>query len=320
MLRFIIRRLLQGILTLWLVSTTVFVMGYLIPNDPARAIAGEKASLAQVERVHKALGLDRPLIVQYGDYMGRLVKLDLGKSYLNGGTGVFTLIKSSLPTTVYLVFGAGILWLSFGILSGVLSAVRARTWVDKAVTSFVLIGLSVPPAVFALLLSYVMFYQLWTHGVHLFVIGPAPTPSTDFTGFLQHMALPWVALAFFLVATYTRLTRGSLLEVFGEDYMRTAKSKGLSDRRIIYRHGLRAALTPVITQFGVDIGALIGGTLVTESVFGLNGFGRMAINALQTGDVPTVIGAALFVAMFVVVANLIVDVLYAFLDPRIRLA
>jgi peptide/nickel transport system permease protein len=166
-----------------------------------------------------------------------------------------------------------------------------------------------------------MFFTLRVKaGINLFDIGP-PGSLFDNPGlFLSRMVLPWIALAYLIVASYTRLTRSSMLEVMGEDYMRTARAKGLSRRRVIYRHGLRAALTPVITQFGVDIGSLIGGTLVTETVFGLNGFGFLAVHSLEVGDLPTVIGVSIFVAMFVVVANLLVDIGYAFLDPRIRLS
>jgi ABC-type dipeptide/oligopeptide/nickel transport system permease component len=318
MFRFIIRRLLLGVLTLWLVSTTVFVMAYWLPNDPARAIAGSRATQDVINKIHHDLGLDRPLIVQYGDYMGHLLRFDLGHSYISGSIPVFTLIKESLPTTVWLVFGAGIIWFVFGVVSGVVSATRARSLLDRATTAFVLIGLSFPPAVLALVLMYLFFFQLRTHGVPLFDVGMPGSPFADVGGFLQRMTLPWLSLAYLMTASYTRLTRSSMLEVMGEDYMRTAKAKGLSRRRVIYRHGLRAALTPVITQFGVDIGTLIGSTLVTESIFGLNGFGWLAVHSLNVGDTPTIIGVAIFVAVFVVIANLIVDIAYSFLDPRVR--
>jgi ABC-type dipeptide/oligopeptide/nickel transport system permease component len=321
MFRFIIRRLLLGLLTLWLVSTTVFVMAYWVPNDPATAIAGKRATLEVVKRIHHDLGLDRPLIVQYGDYMWHLLRFDLGKSYVSGGgEPVWSLISSSLPITLWLVGGAGIIWFTLGVLSGVVSAVRARSLLDRGLTVLVLIGISIPPAVLYLLLMWGFFSGLRSQNINLFEVGPAGSPFDDLPGFISHMLLPWFGLAFLLMATYTRLTRSSMLEVMGEDFMRTAKAKGLSERRIILRHGLRAALTPVITQFGVDIGSLVGGVLVTEHVFGLQGVGQAAVLALEVGDTPTVIGVALFVAVFVVLANLVVDVLYAFLDPRVRLA
>lgn len=321
MLRFIIRRLLMGLLTLWLVSASVFIMAYGVPNDPATVIAGKRATLEVVQRIHKELGLDRPLIVQYGDYMWHLIRFDLGQSYVSGGgTSVWSLISSSLPTTLWLVSGAGIIWFSGGVFSGVVSAVRARSLLDRGLTVFVLVGLSVPPAVLYLLLMWGFFTGLRNANINIFDVGPAGSPFTDLPGFLSHMALPWIGLAFLLMATYTRLTRSSMLEVLSEDYIRTARAKGLSEQRIIYRHGLRAALTPVVTQFGVDLGSLVGGVLVTESVFGLQGVGQTAVHALEVGDTPTVIGVALFVAVFVVLANLGVDLLYAFLDPRVRLA
>lgn len=321
MFRFIVRRLLLGVLTLWLVSTSVFVLAYWVPNDPARAIAGQRATQEMVNQIRKALGLDDPLIVQYGRYMGHLVKFDLGTSYVNGQASVWTLIKGALPTTIWLVLGAGVIWLLFGIVTGVVSATKARSLFDRASTVFVLVGISIPPAVLALTLTYVLFFQLRTSaGVNLFDVGPPGSFAADPATFLSHMLLPWIALAYLMTATYTRLTRSSMLEVLGEDYIRTARAKGLSERRVVYRHGLRAALTPVVTQFGVDIGALIGGTLVTESVFGLNGFGQLIVRSLSVGDTPTIIGCTIFVALFIVVANLIVDLLYSVLDPRVRVS
>jgi ABC-type dipeptide/oligopeptide/nickel transport system permease component len=318
MFRFLVRRLLLGVLTLWLVSTSVFVLAYWVPADPARAIAGQRATQQMVNQIRLAMGMDDPLTVQYGRYMGHLLKFDLGKSYLSGGTGVWTLIRGSLPTTVWLVFGAGLIWLSFGIVTGVVSATKARSLFDRASTVFVLIGLSIPPAVLALTMMYVLFLKLHDAGVAIFNVGPPGSPFTDPATFLSHMVMPWIALAYLMTATYTRLTRSSMLEVLGEDYIRTARAKGLPERRVVYRHGLRAALTPVITQFGVDIGYLIGGTLVTESVFGLNGFGQLIVHSLQVGDTPTIIGCTIFVAFFIVVANLIVDMFYSVLDPRVR--
>ncbi|HEY7486399.1 MAG TPA: ABC transporter permease [Streptosporangiaceae bacterium] len=319
MFRFLVRRLLIGVLTLWLVSSSVFVLAYWLPADPARTIAGERATQETVDKVHRALGLGDPLIVRYGRYMGRLVRLDLGDSYVNGGATVWSLIRSSLPTTMWLVFGAGVIWLAFGIVTGVLSATKARGLFDRAATVFVLTGISIPPAVLALTLMYLLFFQLrTTWGIPLFDVGQPGSVVAEPGQFLSRMALPWISLAYLMTATYTRLTRSSMLEVLGEDYIRTARAKGLPERRVVYRHGLRAALTPVITQFGVDIGYLIGGTLVTESVFALNGFGYLAVHSLTVGDTPTVIGVTIFVAIFVVIANLVVDILYSFLDPRVR--
>jgi peptide/nickel transport system permease protein len=318
MFRFIVRRLLLGLLTLWLVSTSVFVLAYWIPNDPARAIAGERATQEMVNKIREGLGLNDPLPVQYGRYMGHLLKFDLGKSYVNGGTSVWTLIKESLPTTIWLVFGGAVIWLIFGVATGVLSATKARSIFDRSSTLFVLIGISIPPAVLGLTLLYVFFFKLRINGIDLFDVGQPGSPFADPGQFFERMVLPWVTLAYVSTATYTRLTRSSMLDVLGEDYIRTARAKGLPEGRVVYRHGLRAALTPVITQFGVDIGVLIGGTLVTEQIFALNGFGFLIVHALNVGDTPTIIGCTIFVALFVVVANLIVDLLYSVLDPRVR--
>ena len=319
MLRFLIRRLLLGVLTLWLVSTSVFVLAYWVPNDPARAIAGQRATQATVNAIRKALGMDDPLIVQYGRYMGELVKFNLGKSYVNGGTSVWTLISGSLPTTVWLVFGAGIIWLLFGIFTGVLSATKARSLFDRAATVFVLVGISVPPAVLGLTLTYALFFKARTNGIAIFDTGPPGAFFHDPALFLSRMVLPWVALAYLMTASYTRLTRSSMLEVLGEDYIRTARSKGMSERRVIGVHALRAALTPVVTLFGLDIGTLLGGVIITEKLFGITGLGWTIVNAINLQDLPVIMGIAVMAAVFVVTANLIVDIMYAVLDPRVRL-
>jgi ABC-type dipeptide/oligopeptide/nickel transport system permease component len=319
--RFIIRRLLFGILTLWLISTAVFTLSYWVPADPARTIAGPRATQAMVNAIRKDLGLDKPLIVQYWEYMKRLITGNLGHSYLNGGTSVFSLMKGSLPPTLWLIAGAAILWFFGGILAGVLSATKARSLLDRFITLSVISGLSFPPVVLALLVIYVFFYLLRVKAhFDLFLVGPAGSPFTNPGIFFQHMILPWCALAFLMVASYTRLTRSSLLETLGEDYIRTARAKGLSERRVIFKHGLRAALTPVITQFGVDVGALVGSAILTETIFGLNGFGVLIRNSVVQGDTPTVIGCTMVVAFFVVIANLIVDIGYSFLDPRVRVS
>ncbi|MFC0041074.1 ABC transporter permease subunit [Actinomadura rayongensis] len=314
MLRFVIRRLLYAVLVLWLVSTLVFVFLHVSPVPVERVIGGPRATTDTLAQIRRNLGLDQPAIVQYGQWLGRLVRGDLGDSYVNG-TSVTSLIADRLPTTLWLVFGAGVLWFVGGVATGVFSATRARGLGDRVATLFVLVGLSTPPFVMALVLLFLFSTELGLAGIHWFEAGP---PLQEH--FLQRMVLPWIALAFLMIATYTRLTRGSMLDVLGEDYIRTARAKGLSERRVVYRHGLRAALTPVVTQFGIDLGALIGSTIVTEKVFGLQGVGQLVYQSIALGDTPVIIGVTLVVTLFVVAANLLVDIGYSFLDPRVRLA
>lgn len=311
--RFIIRRLLYAVLVLWLVSTAVFALLQLSPVPVERVIGGPRATTDTLNQIRHNLGLDQPVLVQYWAWLSRLVRGDLGFSYVNS-TPVIQLISDRLPTTLWLVFGAAVIWFVGGVATGVLSATRARSVWDRISTGFVLVGLSMPPFVMALVLLYVFSTQLANLGISFFEAGP---PLQEH--FLQRMILPWTALAYLMVAAYTRLTRGSMLDVLGEDYIRTARAKGLPEKRVIYRHGLRSALTPVITQFGIDIGALIGSTIVTEKVFGLQGIGQLVYQSIALGDTPVIIGVTLLVSFFVIVANLIVDIGYSFLDPRVRL-
>jgi peptide/nickel transport system permease protein len=313
MRRFIIRRILYAVLVLWLVSTAVFALLQISPVPVERVIGGPRATTDTLNQIRHNLGLDQPVPVQYWDFLVRLLHGDLGYSYINQ-TPVTQLIGDRLPTTLWLVLGAGVIWFLGGVITGVLSATRARSWIDRTSTAFVLVGLSTPPFVMALVLLFVFSTGLGDLGLHFFEAGP---PLQEH--FFQRMILPWVGLAFLMVAAYTRLTRGSMLDVLGEDYIRTARAKGLSERRVVYRHGLRSALTPVITQFGIDIGVLIGSTIVTEKVFGLQGIGQLVYQSISVGDTPVIIGVTLLVSFFVIVANLIVDIGYSFLDPRVRL-
>ncbi|MFC9974419.1 ABC transporter permease [Spirillospora sp. NPDC127200] len=314
MVRFVIRRLLYSIMVLWLVATLVFVFLHISPVSVERVIGGPKATTDTLEQIRRNLGLDQPVLVQYGQFLGRLLRGDLGDSYING-TSVAQLVADRLPTTLWLVFGAGVIWFVGGVVTGVFSATRARGLGDRLVTVLVLVGLSTPAFVMALVLLYLFSTKLGEAGFRFFEAGP---PLQEH--FLRRMILPWIALSFLMVATYTRLTRGSMLDVLGEDYIRTARAKGLGERRVVYRHALRSALTPVVTQFGIDLGALIGSTIVTEKVFGLQGVGQLVFQSISLGDTPVIIGVTLMVTLFVVVANLLVDVGYSFLDPRVRLS
>jgi peptide/nickel transport system permease protein len=319
MLRFTIRRALFGLLVLWLISVAVFALFFVAPHDPARVIAGRLATPQTVALVRHRLGLDEPILTQYGHFVSNLVHGNLGYSFYNSES-VNSLIISRLPVTVSLTIGAAVIWLVSGVLIGVLSATHPRSLFDRAATLFVLTGLSMPTFLLGLLLIYVFFFQLHLAGIDVFPAGGYVPISEDPLGWLQHLILPWVTLALVTSATYSRLTRGSLLETLGEDYIRTARSKGIGERRVVYRHGLRSALTPVVTQFGIDVGTLLGGAIVTENVFGLPGLGQLAVQSVTNQDLPVIIGIVLVAAFFIVLANIVVDLLYAVLDPRVRLA
>lgn len=321
MTRFLVRRLLTGVLVVWLISVIVFAIFFIAPHNVAQLLLGKFAAQNQqlVDSVTHQLGLDQPIQVQYGHFIWRLLHGDLGYSYYSHEP-VTTLIGSALPVTASLAIGAGLIWLVCGVLIGVLSATRPRTFVDRGATLFALVGLSFPTFVLGLLLLFVFFYQLHLAGVTVFPGGDYVPLTVDPGQWALHLVLPWITLAVATMAIYVRLTRGQLMEVMGEDYIRTARAKGLRESRVTYRHGLRAALIPIVTQFGIDVATLLGGVIVTEQVFGLNGLGRMSVQAVTNSDEPVIIAVVLLAAVFVVVANIVVDLLYAVLDPRIRLS
>jgi peptide/nickel transport system permease protein len=317
--RYLIRRVLFSLLTLWLITSSVFLLSRWAPSDAARAIAGPRATADVLEQIRTDLGLNDPMPVQYFTYMKDLVlDFDLGRSFIND-TDVSALIGDRLDATIWLVAGAAVIWLVIGIVTGVLSATRARSLFDRSVTFGVLAGVSMPTFLLGLLMTFV-FLKIDFGDGPILEPGPFVPFEEDSEEFFKHLVMPWITLATVQTAVYTRLTRGSLLDVLGEDYIRTARAKGLKERRVVYRHGVRAALTPVITQFGIDIGALLGGVVVTESVFGLQGIGQLAVRSLGIGDLPVIVGVATLAACFIAVANLVVDVGYSFLDPRVRLS
>jgi peptide/nickel transport system permease protein len=317
-LRFLARRLLAGAVVLFVISLAVFVLFFVVaPGDPAANFVGRGATPEQIEMARARYGLDQPVYVQYAKYAGGLLHGDLGFSFRNAEPVRETLL-TRLPATASLAVGSAVLWLAIGIPIGILAATRPRSLRDRAATVFSLGGLSAPSFVLGLLMLYVLFFQLTVHGWHLFPgNGYVPLTSNPFE-WARHLLLPWVTLAITYAASYSRLVRGSLLEVLGEDYIRTARAKGLSERRVVLRHGLRSALTPVVTLLGIDLGSLLGGAIVTEAVFGLQGIGQTAVQAVTTGDLPIIFGTVMFAAFFVVVGNLVVDLVYALLDVRVR--
>jgi peptide/nickel transport system permease protein len=319
MLRFLVRRIMFGVVVMWLVATTVFIMYFIAPHDVAKTLAGRQASAATVAAIRHNLGLDRPVVVQYGSFLWKALHGNLGYSYTNSEP-VTKLIGQGLPVTASLVVGGAILWLIIGVSTGVLASTRPRSATDRAATAFALFFYSMPTFLLGEVLLLVLFFRLHLAGIHWFP-GAGYVPLTQNPlQWARYLILPWFTIALVTAATYVRLTRGSMLDVLGEDYIRTARAKGLSRRRVIYRHGLRAALTPVVTQFGIDVGTLLGGAIVTENVFGLPGLGELVINALSKQDLPTIIGLVLLASAFVVVANIVVDILYSVLDARVRLS
>jgi peptide/nickel transport system permease protein len=319
MVRFLLRRVVFGVVVMWLVATTVFIMYFIAPHDVARTLAGRQASEATIAAIRHNLGLDRPVIAQYGSFLWRALHGDFGYSYTNAEP-VTSLISNGLPVTASLVIGGAVLWLFMGVGIGVVAATRPRSMMDRTATGFSLFFYSMPTFLLGEVLLLLLFFRLHLIGIDWFP-GAGYTPLLqDPVEWARHLLLPWFTIALVTAATYVRLTRGSMLDVLGEDYIRTARAKGLSRRRVIYRHGLRAGLTPVVTQFGIDVGTLLGGAIVTENVFGLPGLGELAISALSKQDLPTVIGLVLLASAFVVIANIVVDILYSVLDARVRVS
>src|ERR1017187_737513 len=320
MSRYIVRRLIQGVFTLWVIVSLVFLLFFLGKNDPARALAGKAATVQQVQTIRVSRGLNQPVGQQYLLYLDRLIHGNLGTSY-KLHEQVTSLLGQWVPIDIALAAGAGILWLALGLSIGILAARRPRSVWDRSATVFVLTGLSTPTFILGLLLLFVFFYILQTHGIGIFPGAGTWTPfHVNPLQWARDLILPWVTLALITAATHARLSRSSLLDALGEDYIRTARAKGLSERRVVYRHALRAAITPIVTQFGIDLGTVLGGAIVTESVFGLPGLGQNVVEAGAREDLPVIQGIVLVAAAFIVVANIVVDVLYAVIDPRVRLS
>lgn len=318
MLRFLVRRVLLGVVVMWIISVAVFALFFVVPNNVARTLAGRQATPQTVALIAHRLGLDQPIWKQYLDFAGNALRGNLGYDYYHQ-VPVTHLMATALPITLSLVVGGAILWLVLGVLNGVVSAVRPRSFTDRSLTMFSLFFYSMPSFLLGLLLLYFLYFRLTMAGTAIFPAG-GYAPLSDGVGpWFQHMILPWLTLALVSAATYTRLTRGAMLDVLGEDYIRTARSKGVPEWRVVILHSLRSALTPVVTQFGIDVGLLLGGAVVTETVFSLPGLGKAAIDAIGQQDLPVIIGIVLFASAAVVAANIVVDLLYAVLDPRVRL-
>jgi peptide/nickel transport system permease protein len=334
MFRYIVRRLLQMVLILWVISAITFALFWAGPAEPAALICGKDCTTERIAEINQTYGFDDPLVVQYGRYMSGLVNpggRTLGSEgnerecawpcfdqSTNNGLLVWDLIRQAAFPTINLAIGASIIWLVSGVLLGIIAALRKGRLTDKLSVGVALFAVSFPTLVMGYLLIYVFMVKL--------SILPFPTPGNEslFTvgpvKWFQFFILPWLTLAFISAAIYTRLTRANMIDTMNEDFIRTARAKGLSERTVVFKHGLRAALTPIVTIFGLDLGALLGGAVITEQIFSIQGLGKTAIDSVLSNDLPIIMAVVMVSSMFIVVANIVVDVLYAFIDPRVRLS
>src|ERR1700691_4873754 len=318
LLGYIVRRILTGIVVIWLVASAAFFLFFTRPvGTVARELAGHAATVQTINEVIAHLGRSEPIMTQYWHFLDNLVHGNLGFSYFTQEP-VDTMLKQDLPPTISLVIGGVILWLIVGLSVGILSATRARAFFAPVAKVAVLVGLWVPVFVIGELLIFAVFEPLYSHGFTFINTGYSGI-SGGIGSFFGHMLLPWITLAAVQAAIYTRLARGQLLETLGEDYIRTARAKGLSERRVVFPHAVRGAVTPVVSQLGVDVGQLLGGVVVVEVVFGLGGIGQVSVEAVEQDNLPVIIGFVIIAALFVVVANIVVDLVYTALDPRVRI-
>ncbi|MEU3840740.1 ABC transporter permease [Streptomyces sp. NPDC028635] len=332
MLAYLIRRLFAAAVMLVVIILAVFCIFFLIPKwagvDVALSFVGKQADPAAVEGVREKLGLGDPIYLQVWDFFKGIF---VGRTYSGGGDvihcsapcfgysfrseqAIWPVLTDRFPVTLQLAIGAAVLWLVFGIAAGVLSALKRGSLWDRGAMVVALAGVSLP-IYFTGLLSLAIF----AFGLHWVDAKYVPL-SESFTGWLDGMILPWITLAFLYAAMYARITRATMLEVLGEDYIRTARAKGLGEPAVIGKHAMRSTMTPILTMLGMDLGALIGGAILTESTFNLPGLGRAVLDAIRNVDLPIILGVVLITSLAVLIANLVVDVLYAVIDPRVRLS
>ncbi|UQI49504.1 ABC transporter permease [Streptomyces sp. HU2014] len=332
MFAYIVRRLFAAIVMLLVVILVTFGIFFAIPKftgtDPALMYVGKQADPEAIEGIRQKLGLGKPILEQFWDFVSGLFA---GRDYSGGGTSahcpapcfgysfkhdlpIWPELKEKLPVTLTLAGGACVLWVIGGVLTGVVSALKRGTLWDRTAMTVALAGVSLPIYFTALLSLAVFKYQL----------GWAESAGTAFAddpaGWFRGMILPWVTLAFLYAAMYARLTRATMLEVLGEDYIRTARAKGLREPVVIGKHAMRSTMTPILTILGMDLGALVGGAILTETAFSIKGLGAAAVTAINERDLPMILGVTLITASAVVFANVVVDLLYAVIDPRVRLS
>jgi peptide/nickel transport system permease protein len=321
--RYVIKRVGWVVFIMLVITLFAFLIFYVLPpGEPADAFAGRNPTAQSIAEVKKAFGLDHGIFYQYGLFVKRLF---LGDQYGWPGFGFSFASRDAIRpdiisgawVTLQLAVGAAVVWLLMGIPIGIISALkRGQVW-DRMAMGFALFGVSAPVFWLGLMGLYIFWYRLhWAPGTFSGVPSFTGEPFQWFTHFL----MPWFVLAFLFAASYARITRGSMLEVMGEDYIRTARAKGLPERDVVIKHGLRSSLVPVVTLFGLDFGGLVGGAIVTERVFNLPGLGNITVQAVLRGDLPVVMGVVVFAALGITIMSLLVDIVYTYLDPRVRFA
>ncbi|AIS00652.1 ABC transporter permease [Streptomyces glaucescens] len=332
MLAYLIRRLFAAVVMLVVIVLVVFSIFFLIPKwagvDVALNFVGKQADPAAVEGVRQKLGLGEPIYAQVWEFFKGIF---VGRTYSGGGDvtecaapcfgysfrseqAIWPVLTDRFPVTLGLALGAAVLWLLFGLAAGVLSALKRGSLWDRGAMIVALAGVSLPIYFTGLLSLAIFSYGLgWIDGEYV--------PLEDgLGGWLDGMILPWITLAFLYAAMYARITRATMLEILGEDYIRTARAKGLREPVVIRKHAMRSTMTPILTMLGMDLGALIGGAILTETTFSLPGLGQAVLNAIKNQDLPIILGVTLITSLAVLIANLVVDVLYAVIDPRVRLS
>ena len=318
MTRYVLRRILWGVLLLVIVSALTFVLFRILPTaEPARLRAGHNASPRVIAALRVDLGLNKPLITQFWLYMkGLFLHFELGYSYYSGAS-VRSLIFNRLPATLSLTIGSAIIWMALGLPIGIVSALRRRTRTDRASMGAALLFISAPEYWLGLIVLY-----LFASDIGQIRVFPGADSYAGLTAdpwkWFSSLILPWLVLAAGFAAVYARLMRGSLIETMGQDYIRTARAKGLPERQVVLRHGVRSAITPIMTVFALDVGVLLGGAVLVETVFQIPGIGRLNYVAITQGDFPIIQGTVLLAAIFIIIANILVDIAYAYIDPRVR--
>jgi peptide/nickel transport system permease protein len=334
---YIIRRLTSVVVMLVLITATTFALFFATPIDPARYTCGKNCTPTILEGNRKALGFDQPVTVQYGKFVAGLfvgrdfpdneqLRRDFPSQIVHCPApclgysttqhrAINDMVAEAWPISLSIAIGAFTLWMITGVGGGITAALRKGKWQDRTIVGAALVGFSLPTFFVGLTLLYFVAIQ-W---------GLAPIPT--YVPFLenpwrwaQNLVLPWITLALFFAASYVRLTRAYMIETMSEDYIRTARAKGVRERAVIFRHGLRAAMTPIVTAAGLDLGGLLGGAIITESVFSLHGLGYLAVHSVTNMDLPTIVAMVMIVSAFIVIANMLVDIAYGFIDPRVTVA
>jgi peptide/nickel transport system permease protein len=314
MSRFVVRRVLMMALVMFLISVIVFLLFAAIPNgNPALRLAGRNSTAAEVHQIEVLYGFDKPIYVQYGRMMKNIFT-GQANSFVQG-FNVLDQIKHDLPTTLSLALGAGIIWLLASIIVGTLAAIRAGRYTDRVLTVLSMIGVSFPPFFLGAIFIYFLGYK-----ANLFPVGGYVPLTTNVGQWFSHLVLPWITLSVLFIGFYSRVLRSTILDTINEDYVRTARAKGLSERQVLLRHILRNSLIPIISLWGLDMGQVIGGgAILTETVYNLHGVGQLFAQAIGLLDNVTVLVCAILIAFTVVLLSAFVDIAYAVLDPRIRL-